>query len=120
MIAVSARPTRHRRRITAARFASGTPDDTRTRGPGSALVELGPDPEPQRVELDEALGVPLIVDRVLLERDDVGAVQALGRLAPERRDVALEQLEPRRAGDVARDVVDQALHRLALGREPEP
>src|SRR3569833_422222 len=61
----------------------------------------------------------MVVDRVLLERDDVGTVQAVRRLAPEDRDRALKEAKPGRAGDRRRDVVDRPLQHLALGREPE-
>src|SRR5260221_14462875 len=77
------------------------------------------EPEAQRVELDEALGVALVVDHVLLEGDMGEAVERLRRLAADDPDMALIELEAHRALDMVLALVDERLQHRALGREPE-
>src|SRR5229473_3021446 len=72
-------------RSASAAASSGT--GTTRRQPASqaataALVPQGPDLEPERVEIDEALRVALPVDLVRLEGDEVGPVEGPGRLPP--------------------------------------
>src|SRR5512135_3185283 len=51
-------------------------------------------PQAQRVELDEAFGVALVVDRILLEGDVRLAVEAVGRLPADDACRAFVELEP--------------------------
>src|SRR5690606_33148328 len=81
--------------------------------------ELPPDAQAQGVELDEAVGVALVVDAVLLEGDDVLAVKAVRRAASEDRHGALVELHPYVAGYRLLDIVHQALQGLTFGRVPE-
>src|SRR5829696_5456037 len=77
-------------------------------------------PQPQRVELDEAGGVAVIIgDGPLLEGDEVLAVERVRALAPDQVDAALVELQAHAAGDRLLALVDQRLQHLALGREPE-
>src|SRR5690242_8685944 len=73
----------------------------------------------QRVELDEALGIALIVYDVLLERDMREDVEGFRRFTPDHPDMALVELEADRALDVVLALVDQGLEHLALRGEPE-
>src|SRR5213593_4333704 len=86
---------------------------------GTGAVAEGADPEAERVQVDEPLGVPLTVDGVRFERGEVGPVEGAWRAAADDDDVALVEPDPHRARDVARALVHQGLERLALGREPE-
>ena len=62
------------------------------------LVAPRQQPQPQRVELDEALGVVLVVGAgIVLEGDDLLGIEAVGRLAADDMDAALVELEPDRA-----------------------
>src|SRR5262245_29513744 len=64
----------------------------------------------QRVELDEARRVLLVVGAlVVLERDQRRRVKRLRTLAPDHRDVALVELQPHLALDVLLTLVDQRL-----------
>src|SRR5579885_1127320 len=76
-------------------------------------------PQAQRVQLDEALGVALVVDFVLLEGDMGEAVEGLRRLAADDAHAALVELEPDRALDMLLALVDEGLQHLALRAEPE-
>src|SRR5258708_4449917 len=73
----------------------------------------------KRIELDEALGIALVVDEVLLEGDVCEAVERLRRFAPDHPHMALVELEAHRALDMLLALVDERLEHLALGREPE-
>src|SRR5258708_15545040 len=76
--------------------------------------------EPERIQLDEAFGVALVVGAgIFLEGDVLHGVERLGRLAADHRGVALVELQPHRAADVLLALVDQRLQHLALGRIPE-
>src|SRR5580698_219372 len=76
--------------------------------------------QPQRIELDEALGVLLVIGAlVVLECDQAFAIERIRRLPPHQDGVALVELETHRAGDEFLALVDQGLEHLALGREPE-
>ena len=92
---------------------------------GSALQPQFPFPlrqgaQPQRVELDEARGVAVVVgDGALLEGDEVLVVERIGALAADDVDAALVELQPHLAGDQFLALVDERLQHLALGREPE-
>src|SRR4051812_16025551 len=72
----------------------------------------------QRVQLDEAFGVELVIDRVFLESDIVHAVEAVGRLAADHAAMAFEQFQADDAGDALLGLVDGGLQHLAFGREP--
>mmetsp|Transcript_10585 Transcript_10585/g.25926 ORF Transcript_10585/g.25926 Transcript_10585/m.25926 type:complete len:491 (-) Transcript_10585:10-1482(-) len=75
----------------------------------------------QRVELDEAGGVLLVIRTpVVLEGAELGLVQRRGGLAAHHDGVTLVQLHAHRAVDVGAALVDGGLHHLALGRKPEP
>src|SRR4051812_43762829 len=57
-----------------------------------------PQPQPQRVELDEALGVALIVGAlIVLEGDVLHRVERARRPAADHRRIALVELQPDRA-----------------------
>src|SRR5262249_18497084 len=91
----------------------------RRSGLGSALAER-PQAQPQRVQLDEALGVALVVGALIFfEGHMLHGVERLRRLAANNGSVALVELEPHRAGDILLAPVDQRLQHLALGRIPE-
>src|SRR5471030_605488 len=86
---------------------------------GAALSDC-PQPQPQRIQLDESLGIALIVRAlVFLEGDVLHGIERLGRLAADHRGVALVELEPHRARDIFLTLVDQRLQHLALRRKPE-
>src|SRR6516164_1936630 len=86
---------------------------------GSTAITPCREAQAQRVEPDKAVGVALVVDRVLLEGDVAEAVEALGRPPADDADQALVELEPYDALDMLLALVDQRLQHLALGREPE-
>src|ERR1700730_18677868 len=73
----------------------------------------------QRIEPDEALGVALVVDRVLLKGDVAEAVEALRRPPADNPGRSLVELEAHDPLDILLALVDQRLEHLALGREPE-
>src|SRR5579863_4664 len=74
----------------------------------------------QRVELDEARGIAMIVgDRAFLEGDEILIVQRISAFAADHDDVALVELEANPASDVLLAEIDRRLQHLALGREPE-
>src|SRR5207244_6791464 len=77
------------------------------------------DLETERVEVDEALRVALLVHGIRLERRAVLAVERLRGPAPGYRDVALVELEAHGAGDVTLALVHERLQRSSLRREPE-
>src|SRR5580700_3802016 len=78
------------------------------------------EPQPERIELDEALGVALVVDLVLLEGDVCEAIEALRRFAPDHAGEALVELEAHGALDAVLALVDHRLQHQPLRREPEP
>ena len=57
-------------------------------------IPLGGEAQAQCVEPDEAFGVALVVDRVLLEGDVAEAVEALGRTPADDPNRAFVELEP--------------------------
>src|SRR5262249_11537527 len=65
--------------------------------------------ETKRIELDEAVGVRLVVDRVFLERDVALAVERIRARAPDHNHIALIELQPDRAGNAFLALVDQRL-----------
>src|SRR5205085_7893571 len=76
----------------------------------AAPAAVGRDAHAQRVELDEARGVLLVVRAgVVLERRDPGVEQRIGRGAAHAHDRALVELEPHRAVHVLLRRIDQAL-----------
>src|SRR5262249_11551885 len=83
-------------------------------------IPLCGEAQAQGVEADEAFGVALVVDRILLESDMAEAVEAPWRTAADHADQALVELEPHHAFDMLLAFVDQRLQHLALWREPEP
>src|SRR4029078_13048124 len=87
----------------------------------SLAVAHGEGAQAQRVELDEAGGVLLVVGAfVVLEGDKRRRIERLSALAPDDRDIALVELQPHLALDVLLALVDRRLQHLALGRKPEP
>ena len=62
------------------------------------LLGQGADPQPQRVQPDEAFGVALVVDLVLLEGGEGQAVEACSATCGRPPGGALVQLQPDRAG----------------------
>src|SRR5512143_2860114 len=95
----------------------------RTAAAGLALrsaLTRGAQAQAQRIQLDEAFGVALVVGPlVVLEGNRLHRVERLRRLAADHGRVALVELEPHRAADVLLALVDQRLQHLALGRVPE-
>src|SRR4030081_2376483 len=72
-----------------------------------AALAQGAQAQPERVQLDEAFGVALIVGTlVFLEGDVLHGIERLGRLAADHRGVALVELQPHRAGHVLLAAVD--------------
>src|SRR5687768_4641331 len=69
----------------------------------------------QRVELDEAGGVALVVDLVFLEGHVRQAIEALRALAADHDAIALIELQAHGAFDMLLALVDQGLQHLALG-----
>src|SRR5437763_16586535 len=72
--------------------------------------------EPQRVEVDEPLGVALAVDGIGLERGEVGPVERARRPPAGHRHAALVELEAHGPGHLLHAVVHETLQRLALRR----
>src|SRR5277367_5625946 len=71
--------------------------------------------EAERVQLDEAFGVALVVGAgVFLEGDVLHRIERLWGLAADHRGVALVELEPHRAAHILLALVDQRLQHLAL------
>src|SRR6516162_5086318 len=89
------------------------------RNPAGSAVAPGSKAQAERVEPDEAVGVALVVDRVLLERDMAEAVEAFRRMPADDPDRALVELEPHHPLDTLLALVDQRLQHLALRRKPE-
>src|SRR5579871_5028512 len=73
----------------------------------------------QRVQLDEAGGVALVIDLVGLEGDMGEAVEGLGRFAADDAQGPLVELQSHRAFHMLLALVDEGLEHLALGAEPE-
>src|SRR5271165_2462877 len=74
----------------------------------------------QRVQLDEALRVELVVGAlVVLERHMRHRIEAVRALASDHAGVALVQLQPHPAGHAVLALVDQRLQHPPLGTEPE-
>src|SRR3546814_4823700 len=73
----------------------------------------------QRVQLDESLGVALVIDGVFLEGHMLHRLERVGRLAAFDDDVALVELQAHRAVYPLLALGDQRLQHLALGRPPE-
>src|ERR1700677_3124950 len=85
-----------------------------------SLPPLRQGPQAQRVQLDEAGGVLVVVgDGALLEGDEVLVVQRVRTVAADHMNAALVELEPHPARDHLLALVDENLQHLALGREPE-
>src|SRR5262249_3660360 len=78
-----------------------------------------PDLEPERVQVDEALGVALAIHAVRLEGHEVRAVERPRRLPARHRDGALVELQPDGPRHVALHLVDEPLQGDALRGEPE-
>src|SRR3546814_14770863 len=86
----------------------------------SASIAAPEQPQAQRVELDEAGGVALVVGAfVVLEGHDLFRIEAVGRLAADHVDAALVELEPHGARHLFLTVIDRGLAHLASGRETE-
>jgi hypothetical protein len=76
--------------------------------------------QPQRVQLDEALRVLLVVGAgVFLEGDMRLGIERVVGPAGDGAGGALVELHADGAGDMLLRFVDQGLQHLALGREPE-
>jgi len=73
------------------------------------------DLEAERVQVDEALGIALPVDRVGLERREVRAVERARRAASGHRSRCLVELEPDRPRHVLRALVHQRLEARRSG-----
>src|SRR5436853_2317580 len=84
-----------------------------------AVLSHLPHAQAQRVQLDEALGVALIVNRVALESGERLRVQRQRRAPARHHAVALVELQPRRAGDVLLRLVNQSANDFKLRRIPE-
>ncbi len=74
----------------------------------------------QAEQVDEALGIRLVVHVVLAERGEVFAVQAERRLAPHRRAGALVELHADRAGHLFLRLGYDSVQGLTQRREPLP
>src|SRR3546814_9712302 len=84
------------------------------------LPAPGLDPQPQRVEADEAGGVALVVAaRPFLEGDEILVIERQRTLPADHRGVALVKLHSDGAAHMLLALVDQRLQHLALRREPE-
>ena len=80
---------------------------------GAFHVQHGRDLHRQAEQLDETFRIPLVVNIFLAEGSIVFAVEAVGRLPADERDVALVQAQPGRAGDMLlRDVDDAVASRM--------
>src|SRR5262245_64344775 len=74
----------------------------------------------ERVELDEALGVLLVVSAgIVLERDHLVRVERFRARPADDDDIALVELERDLALDILLALVDKRLQHLPLRREPE-
>src|SRR5680860_191659 len=74
----------------------------------------------ERVELDEAFGVLLVVSAfVVLEGDDLAGIERLVARPPDDDDIALVEFEYDLAFDMLLALVDKRLQHLAFRREPE-
>src|SRR3546814_20791613 len=82
------------------------------------LPAPGLDPQPQRVEADEAGGVALVVAaRPFLEGDEILVIERQRTLPADHRGVALVKLHSDGAAHMLLALVDQRLQHLALRRE---
>src|SRR5262249_2390351 len=93
---------------TAAHPSSARPEASAAQARASRLpvaVSKGADLEPQAAEIDEALGVLLLVHAVGLERRKVHPIERSRRTAPGHRQRALVELEPDGAAHVLLDLV---------------
>src|SRR5690606_8105191 len=83
-------------------------------------VARGKRPQAQRIELDEACGVLLVVSAlIVLEGDELVGIERLRRLAADHHHIALVELERDFAFDMALAVIDCGLQHFAFRREPE-
>ena len=81
---------------------------------------LGQRTQAQRIELDEACGVAVVVgDGSFLEGDEILVVERMRAVAPDHVDSALVELETDAAGDQFLALVYHHLQQLSLRREPE-
>src|SRR3984957_9923757 len=94
-------------------------------GPASSwlrgsLPPLRQSPQAQRIELDEASRVLVVVsDGAFLEGDEILVVERVRAVTADHMDAALVELEPHAPCDHLLALVDEDLQHLALGREPE-
>src|SRR6185437_6677846 len=96
------------------------PKSRRERLQPEFALALAEGAQAQRVELDEARRIAMIVgDRAFLEGDEILIVQRISAFAADHDDVALVELEAYPAGDVLLAEIDRRLQHLTLGREPE-
>src|SRR5262249_42464512 len=75
--------------------------------------------KPQRIQLDKAFSIALIVDLIRFEGDMSEAVERLRRFAADNRCLAFKELQPHDALDMFLALVDQGLKHQPLRREPE-
>src|SRR5690242_5160779 len=73
----------------------------------------------QRIQLDKAFGIALVIDLVGLEGDMGEAVEGFRRFAPDQGGRTLVELEAHGALDMLLALVDQRLEHLAFRAEPE-
>src|ERR671913_1224694 len=87
----------------------------------SSAVAPSEQPQPKRVELNEALGIPLVIGAgIVLERHHLLTVKAVPRLAAGDMHATLVKLQPDGAVDPGLAMVDGRLQHLPFRREPEP
>src|SRR5204863_10036882 len=75
--------------------------------------------QPERVELDEAFGVALVVDRVGLEGREPLLVERVRRATTDNDDASAVELHARLARHGLLRRVTRSAHQLRLRREPE-
>src|SRR3546814_4503777 len=86
----------------------------------SSAVAAAQQAQAERVELDEARRVALVIGaRIVLEGHDLLAVERIRRLAADDMDAALVELQADGARHLLLAMVDGSLEHLALRREPE-
>src|ERR1700726_1009655 len=95
------------------------PPHVRLAIPSPTIPASGGEAQAQGVELDEAFGVALVVDGVLLEGDVGEAVEASLRFSADDARRTLVELQSHDALDILLALVDQRLQHLALRGEPE-
>ena len=71
-------------------------------------------PQTQSLQLDETLGIFLVVDIVFLKGDNILSVETAGASPPEYGDAALEEPESHLAVDAHLRCVDGRLKHLSL------